>query len=644
MINLFALGCAVAGGAITGMAKYKWDNKDIDKLKETWSKTLLRCHAQGIRLKTENGQWYTFTLMNVKRTENGYRASSLVPVGLDFEALVGAKSILESNLNARVEIEKDTYCKWININIISNRPRIDFKKIECDCNMFFGGYKLNGKPNLIDLDCDSHIVILGRTRTGKSVAMFMGLTNLFANAKKYNNFKVYFLQTKKRDLCMFENCKNVQKVGKTLNECEKILKGIMKELEIRADLVEKYSCKDINEYNKLNPQNKISRLIIVGEEFSFFKEDDADTKEDKELKQSCEQMILEIVKTGGGYNVNLISALQRPTVDNLNTTVRSQLSVITFKLKSENDSKIAVQQTGAEKLNVKEREAIFDGNLGTENIIYPKLSQDFKELREVVPSIKKPIVGDVKEVSTKKDDNSLSYEETQLLKARAKKEHMHILDSYRALLKDKDNTTPTSPEPKTEVKYQGKYNDEILEFIEKFGVITVSQVKSLFSKNNADRILSDVTNHNNIPLNQNDIIKNNGKVYYKPDSTPTMHKVLIADYYAKLASTKDIEIVSYSTSCILKDNDFKTKSKIRKPDLEILYKYKDKLYKTYLEVDDTHETDEEKLDDYLISFNKADVKFDVVILKKDIKKEQIFYKDKMKYRLSKCKNFTVMPS
>ena len=191
MIDVFALGVALTGGAVTGLGVKAYQNRDISALKRTWKNTLIKCHVSNVRLK-EGETFRTFVLHDVRRFSNGYKAKTLIPLWLNLEALESAKGTLEHNLNSKIEISKDTYCKWVNIIITTNRPVIVYKKIVCEEKYLFGGYRLDGKPNLINLDIDAHLLWTGTTGTGKTLGLFMAITNLLANRKKHKHFQLYF--------------------------------------------------------------------------------------------------------------------------------------------------------------------------------------------------------------------------------------------------------------------------------------------------------------------------------------------------------------------------------------------------------------------------------------------------------------------
>ena len=475
---------------------------------------------------------------------------------------------------------------------------------------------------LIDINKNPHNLFCGMTGTGKTTALFMTITNLLAN--KDNKFELWFAQIVNRETSLFKDCKNVKMMANSLEETKVMLERLIGIADRRALTYEKANCRNIAQYNKYNAR-KHNRIYLILEEFSFFRSSDNDKKEIKELKQDCEDYINRICKAGRSVGIHLLSVLQRPTVANIDTTIRSQLSVLTFKLKSGNDSKIAVGTEDAKDLGF--REAIYDGQDGYNFIVAPKLDEDFKLLKDCVQEIRLPgdLIKDKENntINTKKARENVTVLPPSTIYV--KKGGVIFQDNLEVLpdiAVDKE-VAPSIP------RTNGKYDKQILKFIEDFKSITVKQAEIMFYKNNnnARRRLKE--------LEEQGILKSykynkSALAYtYKEFKEISEHDTIRNDFVVQLIAQGSII------------NNFKLTPRCLNgmviPDLYIEYTYQNSTYKSYLEVDLTHFTGDSKITLYNKLKEKED--FNLFILRDSVPKFRIL--PKFQTRVLPLKKFII---
>ena len=243
---------------------------------QEWDRVLKKINKN---ICNKDGQ--TFRLTKRRKVGDNYTAKCIIPCGLSFKQLEDIKPVLEESLGAVIQLDHGNFSKFVNIDIITSKPSLDFKPIECSVDKLFFGYKSNGKPFLMDVNINPHLLFCGTTGTGKTTAMFMTLTNLLANKEK--KFELWIGQVINRETSLFKECKNVKMVANTLEEVSIMLERICNIADRRAEKYEKANCRNINQYNKYNSK-KDNRVYVVLEEFSFFKEFESDRKEVKDLK------------------------------------------------------------------------------------------------------------------------------------------------------------------------------------------------------------------------------------------------------------------------------------------------------------------------------------------------------------------------
>ena len=584
---------------------------------QEWDRALKKINKN---ICNKDGQ--TFRLTKIRKIGDNYTAKCVIPSGLSFKQLEDIKPILEDSLGAVIQLDHGNFNKFININIITSKPNLDFKPVECPCDKLFLGYKADGKPFLIDINKNPHNLFCGMTGTGKTTALFMAITNLLAN--KDNKFELWFAQIVNRETSLFKECKNVKMMANSLEETKIMLERLVGIADRRALAYEKANCRNIAQYNKYNAR-KHNRIYLILEEFSFFRSSDNDKKEIKELKQDCEDYINRICKAGRSVGIHLLSVLQRPTVANIDTTIRSQLSVLTFKLKSGNDSKIAVGTEDAKDLGF--REAIYDGQDGYNFIVAPKLDEDFKLLKDCVQEIRLPgdLIKDKENntINTKKARENVTVLPPSTIYV--KKGGVILQDNLEVLpdiAVDKE-VAPSIP------RTNGKYDKQILKFIEDFKSITVKQAEIMFyhNNNNARRRLKE--------LEEQGVLKS--YKYNKTALAYTFKEFKEISEHDTIRNDFVSQLVSQGSTI----NNFKICPRPLNgmiiPDLYIEYTYKNSTYKSYVEVDLTHFTGDSKITLYNKLYQQED--FNLFILRDSVLKFRIL--PKFQTRVLPLKKFII---
>lgn len=567
---------------------------------QEWDRALKK-----INKNVTNKDGATFRLIKVKKQGMNYTAKCLIPLGLSFKQLEDIKPVLEDSLGAVIQLDHSNFSKFVNIDIITSKPNLDFKPVSCDCSKLFLGYKPTGKPYLVDMNLNPHILFTGRTGSGKTTALFMAITNLLYNKDKH--YELWFAQIVNRETEMFSNCSNVKIISNTLEETKIMLDRLVGICDSRAENMMKCNCRNIEQYNRFN-KRKINRIYLVLEEFSFFAYADNERKEIKELKQSCEEAILRISKAGRSLGVSILACVQKPSYQSINTTVRSQMSVLTFKLKSEGESKIAIESS--EAINLNARECIFDGANEHDFLIAPKVDRDLEILKQYVPEIRLPTDLIQKKEEIKDNVTILPPVTIHVAKGGIITNNLEVAPD---LAVDRE---PTPPIPRT----GGKYDKQILKFIEDFKSITVKQAERMFyhNNNNARRRLKE--------LEEQGILKsykyNKSTLAYtfKEFKEISEHDTIRNDFVAQLIAQGSII------------NSFKLTPRVLNgmiiPDLYIEYAYQNNTYKSYVEVDLTHFTNDSKITLYNKLREKED--FNLFILRDSVPQFRILPKFSVK--------------
>lgn len=325
---------------------------------------------EGIGLYSKTQE--TFKIYGLKEKSYGWRGYISIPKGLSLEHLNSKLNILEDNLNGIIEIDKDRFKKHINFYMVNKDvDKFKYEPVKCKPYELYIGkdFKLNNFK--LNVRKDPMILIGGVTGTGKSFLLASILTNLIYNSSRY--IEIYLLQIQKSEISAFDECEGVKSAYYTPGDCILCLENIMKIIEERSNSFKEKSIRNISQWNMHYKKEYMKEIYVVIEELSFFLELD---------------ILQSIAKVGRSVGVHLIGCIQRTVATQMDTTLKSQMTRITFHQKSVIDSNNIINTSDAKKL--KERECIIDGNNDYITLKTPWIDEDYILLHKYVASIKIP--------------------------------------------------------------------------------------------------------------------------------------------------------------------------------------------------------------------------------------------------------------
>lgn len=369
-------------------------NRDIRKFNRAWNGIMNNARSDGLRNKDNE----SFKLLNITREDYGYRCIVDIPFGLSHSALEKSKEIIEDKLGCIVEFEKEKFKNYIIMKIIkSNLGNIEFEPVATKNHELFLGYKYDNTVYTLDLNKDPHVILSGKTGTGKSFLLASVLTNLIYYHSKSS--ELYLLQKMKGEINIFKDCKNVKFSSNNEEEILLALDKLNKTIHNRSVMFSEMGVKNITQWNKHYPKRFMKRIIVVAEEISFFMED----KESKAF-----EYFTSIVKAGRSAGVHFIALTQRTTASNLggNGELKSQMTVVTAKQRSELDSRNAIDISDAKDLL--DQEFISSCNDGYVFFKAPHIDEDFKILNKYVREIKIPQVKAKKDIKAAIQDPTMT--------------------------------------------------------------------------------------------------------------------------------------------------------------------------------------------------------------------------------------------
>lgn len=331
---------------LLGSSYYTYKNWDKIKIKKKWKEITFS------QSNFTNKLGKTLKIHSIKPTEYGYIIKIELPYSYTKEDLEKDINIFKEGLRFQsIQLKSDG--NIIDMYCVNSYKFKNYPSMKLPPNKLLIAEGLT-EPIVVDMNKFPHVLIGGETGTGKSRILLLLLTNLI---KYCDNVELYLLQTRKNDLGVFQNCKQVKVNSKTLEEVLQSLKKINDECIKREKLIDNTKgYYNIEDYNN-NAYSKLKYIYVVIEEFSFLNISRGDIKEERRIKSECLKYVKSIVNVGRSSGVFLITSLQKPTNDSIPSDIKAQLCTrISLKI---SDSPTAIVVMGNDKpTKLQEREVL----------------------------------------------------------------------------------------------------------------------------------------------------------------------------------------------------------------------------------------------------------------------------------------------
>lgn len=213
------------------------------------------------------------------------------------------------------------------------------------------GKDLNGNAISGDILKMQHVLIGGTTGSGKSSCINGMICSLI---QKYSpdQVKLILIDPKKVELSAYSSVPHLlMPIVTDPKKADSVLSDMVKEMDNRYDIFKDYKVKNIEGYNNLvlayskNHPNEVELMpyiVIIIDELA-----DLMMTAGKSVESSI-QRITQLARAAG---IHLIVATQRPSADIVTGVIKSNIaSRISFATSSNTDSRVILDQPGAEKL------------------------------------------------------------------------------------------------------------------------------------------------------------------------------------------------------------------------------------------------------------------------------------------------------
>jgi S-DNA-T family DNA segregation ATPase FtsK/SpoIIIE len=224
----------------------------------------------------------------------------------------------------------------------------------------FLGKDTEGRPLVYDLAEMPHLLIAGRTGTGKSVCMNAIILSMLMT-RRPDEVRMIMIDPKMLELSEYGKIPHLMHpVVKDMKKAEAILGWAVDKMEERYDILSRARVRSIAGYNELTPDEIYRRLRPADEEekaripekmpyIVIFVDEMNDLM--MTMRKEVEGHIIRLAQKSRAAGIHLVVATQKPTVDVITGLIKSNLPArICFQVSSRTDSRVVLDEMGADKL------------------------------------------------------------------------------------------------------------------------------------------------------------------------------------------------------------------------------------------------------------------------------------------------------
>jgi DNA segregation ATPase FtsK/SpoIIIE, S-DNA-T family len=230
-----------------------------------------------------------------------------------------------------------------------------------DCRIpLFLGKDVKGQPLVFDLSDMPHLLMAGRTGTGKSVCLNAMILSILMT-KRPDEVKMILIDPKKVELSQYKRIPHLMHpVVTDMKKAESLLAWACEKMDERYEYLRRAEVRNIHGYNTLGAEELVARLrpedeeerkripthmphiVIVADELAEMM---------MMAEKEVEQHIVRLAQLARAVGIHLILATQKPVVDVVTGLIKGNLPArIAFQVSSRSDSRVVLDEMGAERL------------------------------------------------------------------------------------------------------------------------------------------------------------------------------------------------------------------------------------------------------------------------------------------------------
>ena len=224
----------------------------------------------------------------------------------------------------------------------------------------FLGKDVAGNPMVIDLATLPHLLIAGRTGTGKSVCLNSMIVSMLMT-RRPDEVRMLMIDPKMVELSPYKRLPHLMHpVVTDMRKAEAILGWAVEKMEERYQILARAGVRHITSYNQLGEEELMERMQPESDEdrrqipthmpfIVIIADEIADLM--MTAAKEVETHIIRLAQKSRAVGIHLVLATQKPTVDVITGLIKSNLPArVAFQVASRTDSRVVLDEMGADKL------------------------------------------------------------------------------------------------------------------------------------------------------------------------------------------------------------------------------------------------------------------------------------------------------
>lgn len=197
---------------------------------------------------------------------------------------------------------------------------------------------------MADLADMPHLLVAGATGQGKSVGLNVMLMSLL-HKKTPEELKLVLIDPKQVELSVYSKLGSAYLATPVIteaDEAERVLHSLCELMEERYNLVSSAGKRNIKEYNALTIVEPMPYIVVVIDEYGDLI---------MQSGKTMERAICRLAQKARAVGIHLIISTQRPSATIVTGNIKANFPTrIAFRTTTGTDSRVILDQTGAEKL------------------------------------------------------------------------------------------------------------------------------------------------------------------------------------------------------------------------------------------------------------------------------------------------------
>jgi S-DNA-T family DNA segregation ATPase FtsK/SpoIIIE len=204
------------------------------------------------------------------------------------------------------------------------------------------GEDVAGRIRVYDIGRMPHLLIAGATGSGKSIFIHNILFSLLFRATP-QEVRLILVDPKMVELSHYQGIPHLlTPIVTDMDKTPSIFRWLVNETEKRFVLFKQARVNNIDEYNEKSGIQVMPYIVLIVDELGYLMAKDS---------SGVEKSIQKLGQISRAAGIHLVLAVQRPSTDLVTGSIKANIPCrVTFKVQSQIDSRVIIDQPGAEKL------------------------------------------------------------------------------------------------------------------------------------------------------------------------------------------------------------------------------------------------------------------------------------------------------